>query len=67
MFFSGYVSDGGLFMFERILFVDKIIFEKWKNFLYLDLSKEVMLLFIFFEEIFVKDLDGKELVCVNYI
>lgn len=54
-------------MFERILFVDKIIFEKWKNFLYLDLSKEVMLLFIFFEEIFVKDLDGKELVCVNYI
>lgn len=55
--FSGYASDGGLFMPERIPLVDKTTLEKWKNLSYLDLSKEVMSLFIPPEEIPAKDLD----------
>lgn len=59
--FSGYASDGGLFMPERIPLVDKTTLEKWKNLSYLDLSKAVMSLFIPPEEIPAKDLDGNEL------
>ncbi|KAL9957648.1 hypothetical protein ACROYT_G034570 [Oculina patagonica] len=55
--FSGYASDGGLFMPETIPFVDKTTLEKWRNLSYLELSKEVMSLFIPPEEIPAKDLD----------
>ena len=65
--FSGYASDGGLFMPERIPLVDKTTLEKWKNLSYLDLSKEVMSLFVPPEEIPAKDLDGKGLACANCI
>lgn len=65
--FSGYASDGGLFMPERIPLVDKTTLEKWKNLSYLDLSKDVLSLFIPPEEIPAKDLDGKELASAKQI
>lgn len=57
--FSGYASDGGLFMPEKIPVVDKTTLEKWKELSYLDLTKRIMSLFIPPEEISSKELDGK--------
>ncbi|CAH3176253.1 unnamed protein product [Porites evermanni] len=55
--FSGYASDGGLFMPESIPVVDKAILEKWRGLSYLELTKEVMSLFIPSEEISTEDLN----------
>lgn len=60
--FSGYASDGGLFMPESIPVVDRATLEKWKGHSYLELTKEVMSLFIPPEEISTEDLNGK-LIC----
>lgn len=57
--FSGYASDGGLFMPESIPVVDITTLEKWKELSYLELTKEVMSLFIPSEEISIEDLSGK--------
>ena len=57
--FSGYAGDGGLFMPESIPVVDRAILEKWKGLSYLELTKEVMSLFIPPEEITSEDLNGK--------
>ena len=57
--FSGYASDGGLFMPESIPVVDRATLEKWKGLSYLELTKEVMSLFIPPEEIGTEDLNGK--------
>jgi len=54
--FSGYASDGGLFMPESIPVVDITTLEKWKELSYLELTKEVMSLFIPSEEISIEDL-----------
>ena len=59
--FSGYASDGGLFMPEKIPLVGKTTLEKWRNLSYLELCKEVMSLFIPSEEIPAKDLEGIKL------
>ena len=59
--FSGYASDGGLFMPEKIPLVEKTTLEKWRNLSYLELCKEVMSLFIPSEEIPAKDLEGIKL------
>lgn len=55
--FSGYASDGGLFMPEKIPVVDKTTLEKWKELSYLDLTKRIMSLFIPPEEISSKELN----------
>ena len=57
--FSGYASDGGLFTPEHIPVVDKSTLEKWKQLSYLDLTKNVMSLFIPPEEIKPEELNGK--------
>ena len=57
--FSGYASDGGLFMPENIPVVDKTTLERWKALSYLELTKEVMSLYIPPEEITTQDLIGK--------
>ena len=57
--FSGYAGDGGLFMPESIPVVDRAALEKWKGLSYLELTKEVMSLFIPPEEISTEDLNGK--------
>ena len=57
--FSGYAGDGGLFMPESIPVVDRATLEKWKGLSYLELTKEVMSLFIPPEEITSEDLNGK--------
>ena len=57
--FSGYAGDGGLFMPESIPVVDRATLEKWKGLSYLELTKEVMSLFIPPEEISTEDLNGK--------
>lgn len=57
--FSGYASDGGLFMPEKIPVVDKTTLERWKELSYLDLTKRVMSLFIPPEEISSRELNGK--------
>ena len=57
--FSGYAGDGGLFMPESIPVVDSATLEKWKGLSYLELTKEVMSLFIPPEEITTEDLNGK--------
>ena len=57
--FSGYAGDGGLFMPESIPVVDRATLEKWKGHSYLELTKEVMSLFIPPEEISTEDLNGK--------
>ena len=57
--FSGYTSDGGMFMPEHIPVLDKATLEKWKELSYLELTKEVMSLFIPPEEISVAELNGK--------
>ncbi|KAM7446583.1 Threonine synthase-like 2 [Porites harrisoni] len=55
--FSGYAGDGGLFMPECIPVVDRATLEKWKGLSYLELTKEVMSLFIPPEEITSEDLN----------
>lgn len=55
--FSGYTSDGGMFMPEHIPVLDKPILEKWKELSYLELTKEVMSLFIPPEEISLAELN----------
>lgn len=65
--FSGYASDGGLFMPETIPFVDKTTLEKWKKLSYLELCKEVMSLFIPQEEIPAKDLEGNKLAMLHVL
>ena len=57
--FSGYAGDGGLFMPESIPVVDRATLEKWKGLSYLELTKEMMSLFIPPEEITSEDLNGK--------
>ena len=57
--FSGYAGDGGLFMPESIPVVDRATLEKWRGHSYLELTKEVMSLFIPPEEITTEDLNGK--------
>ena len=57
--FSGYASDGGLFMPESIPVVDRATLEKWRGHSYLELTKEVMSLFIPPEEIGTAELNGK--------
>ena len=57
--FSGYAGDGGLFMPESIPVVDRATLEKWRGLSYLELTKEVMSLFIPPEEITTEDLNGK--------
>ena len=56
--FSGYASDGGLFMPEQIPVVDKTTLERWKQLSYVDLTKKVMSLFIPLDEISAADLSG---------
>ena len=57
--FSGYAGDGGLFMPESIPVVDRATLEKWRGHSYLELTKEMMSLFIPPEEITTEDLNGK--------
>ena len=57
--FSGYAGDGGLFMPDSIPVVDRATLEKWRGHSYLELTKEVMSLFIPPEEITTEDLNGK--------
>ena len=57
--FSGFTSDGGLFMPEKVPLVDKCTLEKWKSLSYLELGREVLSLFIPQEEMPTKDLEGK--------
>ena len=57
--FTGYASDGGLFMPETIPHVDKDTLQKWKAWTYLELCKEIMSLFISQEEVPHYDLSGK--------
>ena len=57
--FSGFTSDGGLFMPEKIPFVDNCTLGKWKNLSYQELVCEVTSLFIPAEEIPPEKLKGK--------
>lgn len=76
--FSGYASDGGLFMPEQIPVVDKTTLERWKQLSYVDLTKKVMSLFIPLDEISAADLsdlidkafaefEHKDIVCLTSV
>ena len=66
--FKGYASDGGLFMPEQIPVVNKSTLEKWKGLSYLDLTKNVMSLFIPQKEINPEELNGKSLLtCILFL
>ena len=56
--FSGFTSDGGLYMPERIPVVDECTLQKWKSLSYMELVSEVTSLFIPPEEIPPEELKG---------
>ena len=56
--FSGFTSDGGLYMPERIPVVDECTLQKWKSLSYMELVGEVTSLFIPPEEIPLEELKG---------
>ena len=55
---SGYATDGGLLLPDLIPQVGRCLLSDWKELSYVELSKEIMSLFIPTDEIPRKDLSG---------
>lgn len=57
--FAGYAADGGLFMPEKLPFLDYTTLQKWSNFSYSELVKQLCSIFISPELIPPVELNGK--------